>query len=81
MNQNNSVRNLEEAKRTLDESIQLIKENTIDSLLRYFQTGKTKKGEHLPSLLMKEDYIIENMLAEKLKPIVRELGFQLNKKS
>lgn len=80
MNQNNSVRNLEEAKRTLDESIQLIKENTIDSLLRYFQTGKTKKGEHLPSLLMKEDYIIENMLAEKLKPIVRELGFQLNKK-
>ncbi|XIH10655.1 hypothetical protein C1N87_30065 (plasmid) [Priestia aryabhattai] len=78
MARNNSIRNLSEAKKWLDESIELIEENTIDSLLRYFQTGKTKKGIHLPSLLIAEDYIIEHMLAEKLRPLIEDLGFKLN---
>lgn len=72
------VKNIYAAKDWLDEAVSLIEENTIDSLLRYFQTGKTKKGEHLPSLLIEEEYVIENMLAEKMRPIVKELGFQLN---
>lgn len=75
----NSIKNLEDAKKTINESISLIQEDTIDSLLRYFQSGKIKNGQHLPSLLIKEEYIIENVLASKLQPIVEELGFQLNK--
>ena len=78
MYKDNPIKKLEEAKKWLDEAIELIEQNTIDSLLRYFQTGKTKKGIHIPSLLITEDYIIEYMLAEKLKPIVERLGFQLN---
>lgn len=78
MVRSNSIRNLSEAKRWIDESINLIEENTIDSLLRYFQTGKTKKGIHLPSLLIIEEHIIEHMLAEKLRPLIEELGFTLN---
>jgi len=78
MVRSNSIRNLSEAKRWIDESINLIEENTIDSLLRYFQTGKTKKGIHLPSLLITEEHIIEHMLAEKLRPLIEELGFTLN---
>ncbi|WP_341285601.1 hypothetical protein [Priestia megaterium] len=78
MVRSNSIRNLSEAKRWIDESINLIEENTIDSLLRYFQTGKTKKGVHLPSLLITEEHIIEHMLAEKLRPLIEELGFTLN---
>lgn len=74
----NAQKNIFAAKEWLDEAVSLIEEDTIDSLLRYFQTGKTKKGEHLPSLLIEEEYVIENMLAEKMRPIVKELGFRLN---
>jgi hypothetical protein len=75
---NNSLNNLEEAKKWLDEAVDLIQQSTIDSLLRYFQTGKTKNGVHLPSLIMNEDNIIERILGEKLEPLIRELGFYLN---
>lgn len=78
MRYNNSLNNLEEAKRWLDEAVDLIQQSTIDSLLRYFQTGKTKNGVHLPSLILNEDNIIERILGEKLEPLIRELGFYLN---
>lgn len=74
----NAIKNIQIAKVWLDEAVSLIEENTIDSLLRYFQTGKTKSGEHLPSLLIEEGFVIENMLAEKMRPIIKELGFELN---
>lgn len=80
MKKNQTIQSIRQAKKWLDEAIELIEQETIDSLLRYFQTGQTKKGVHLPSLLVPEGYIIELMLAEKLQPIVTELGFQLNEK-
>ncbi|MGF7535760.1 hypothetical protein AAGG74_19065 [Bacillus mexicanus] len=78
MNNYNSIHFLEESKKIIDESIELIKENTIDSLLRYFQTGKIKDNIHLPTLLIEDDFIIEKLLAQKIKPIINELGFELN---
>lgn len=66
-------------KKILDEANQLIEENTIDSLLRYFQTGNIKKdGIHLPSLLL-DSLEVEQKLADKMEPILNELGFNWNK--
>lgn len=80
MSKYQSIKNLSEAKNWIDESIELIEQGTIDSILRYFQTGRTQQGVHLPSLLITDDFTIENMLADKLEPIIEELGFALNQK-
>jgi hypothetical protein len=68
----------EEAKKILDEANDLIEENTIDSLLRYFQTGILEDRTHLPSLLLNYDLEIQIKLATKMEPILKELGFQWN---
>ena len=69
----------EEAKKILDEANDLIEENTIDSLLRYFQTGILENETHLPSLLLNYDLEIQQKLASKMEPILKELGFHWNK--
>jgi hypothetical protein len=75
----NHTSKFEEAKKILDEANELIEENTIDSLLRYFQTGILENQTHLPSLLLNYDLEIQIKLATKMEPILTELGFHWNK--
>jgi hypothetical protein len=74
----NNKDRFEEAKRILDEANSLLEEDTIDSLLRYFQTGILNDNTHLPSILLQNDKQIQLKLARKLEGTLKELGFRWN---
>lgn len=64
---------------SIKEAKDLIENDTIDSYLRYFQTG-VYADEHIPSLLLDNDKIVQKLLASKLEPLINEMGLGWNKR-
>jgi len=69
---------LERGVNAIEEAKELIEMDSIDSYLRYFQTS-IYEGKHIPSILLKNSKVVQRLLAEKLTPIVEELGFEWDK--
>ena len=71
-----TIKRLQDGAEWLKEAISLIQENSLDSLLRYYQTGFIQ-NMHLPSALLPYDHSIAEMLAEKLMNVIGKTGFQI----
>lgn len=71
-----AIERMHESSEWLKEAVRLVQEGTLDSLLRYYQTGCVR-DVHLPSLVAEHDHSIATILAEKLMNLIGKTGFEI----
>lgn len=71
-------RELSRGLESIKEAQQLIENDTIDSYLRYFQTS-VYEGVHLPTLMLKNDTVVQKLLSNKMEPLINQMGLNWNK--